>query len=208
VLSSCGSGGGVRKRDSEGNLVPTERELDPASTLYSDKIDAAEKGDCSADTISVMTCFAYRGHGYEGAQATLGQCMLRDGKTDEGVVWLKRAADAGWPEAQKTLATLYLDGKGVSQSNVEAAFWTNLYSRNPSLLSLGVQPDAALGQRVREKLSAEEKTEARRRSDAWSPTYWTPTDTLDARTAATCQVRRKNLPKKPSDLIPSTPNPY
>jgi hypothetical protein len=209
-VASCGSGGeGARRRDSDGNLIPSARELDPAGTLYSDMVDAADKGDCSPATLSALTCFAYRGHGYEGAQATLGQCLLRTGKTAEGVTWTKRAADAGWPDAQKALADLYLKGKGMAQSNVEAGFWINLYSKNPSLLSLGVQPDATIAQHVRETLSAEEKTEARRRSDAWLPTYWQPTDQLDAKTAATCHVRMKNFPTKGiPDIGQKSENPY
>jgi TPR repeat protein len=209
LLASCGSSGNARKRDSNGNLVPSERELDPAGTLYSDMVDAADKGDCSPATVSALTCFAYRGHGYEGAQATLGQCLIHTGKTADGITWMKRAADAGWPDAQKSLAGIYMNGKGLPQSNVEAGFWINLYSKNPSLLSLGVQPDMTLAQRVRETLSADEKAEARRRSDSWLPAYWQPTDQLDAKTAATCHVRAKNFPTHEiPDIGQKKENPY
>lgn len=207
LLAACGTGGGHR-RDADGNLVPTAREMDPAGTFYSDTIEAAEKGDCQ-DNIQALTCFAYRGHGYEGAQTMLGQCLMRTGKTGDGVVWLKRAADGGWPDAQKLLAHLYLDGKGVPQNNVEAGFWTDLYSKNPSLLSLGVQPDMSLAQQMRDTLSADEEAEARRRADAWLPTYWQSAEQLDAKTAATCRVRPRRAPQKKLDqFIPQDDSSY
>jgi hypothetical protein len=208
LVTSCGSGGGVRKRDAEGNLVPTERELDPASTLYSDMIDAADRGDCSAENLSVLTCFAHRGHGYEGAQTTLGQCMIRTGDAGNGVVWLRRAADAGWPDAQKALASLYLEGKGVTRNNVEAGFWTYLYAKNPSLLSLGVQPDMSVAQKMRKTLSDEERAEARRRADTWAPTYWESSTQLDAKTAASCRVRMKKMPQKHIPIPTANPEGY
>lgn len=202
-LASCNAGGGGHRRDADGNLVPTARELDPASTFYSDIVEQAEKGNC-AETLPALTCFSWRGHGYEGAQTMLGQCLIRGGKAGEGVTWLKRAADAGWPDAQKILARLYLDGKGVPQDNTEAGLWAGLYAKNPSLLSLGVQPDTKLAEKIREALSADERTEARRRAGNWSPAYWQPTDQLDAKTASTCRVRTRKIPQKPSDaIIPS-----
>jgi TPR repeat protein len=205
-LAACAAGGGHR-RDADGNLVPTAREIDPASTFYSDTVEAAEKGDC-AGNIQPLTCFAYRGHGYEGAQTTLGQCLMRGGQAEAGIVWLKRAAEGGWPDAQKALAKLYLKGTGVPQSNVEAGLWTDLYSKNPSLLSLGVVPDMTLAEEVRAVLSADERTEARRRADNWLPSYWTPSDRLDARTAATCRVKARRAPPKSLDqLIPSPGDP-
>lgn len=203
LLTACNAGGG-RKRDADGNLMPTARELDPAGTLYSDTVEEAEKGNCSPESISVLTCFAYRGHGYEGAMATLGQCFIHNGKAEDGVTWLARAANGGWPDAQKALARIYLEGKNAPQNKIEAGAWANLYTKNPSLLSLGVQPDMSVSQKMRDELTAEERSEARRRSDAWSPAYWQPSDKLDAETAATCRVRTKKLYKKKTiDLIPS-----
>lgn len=198
-VASCNAGGGHR-RDDQGNLIPTARELDPASTFYSDTMEAAAKGDC-ANNIEPLTCFAYRGHGYEGAQTVLGQCLIRAGKTDEGLTWLKRAANGGWPDAQKELAHLYLDGKGVPQDNAEAGLWTYLYSKNPSLLSLGVQPDKAIIQQMRDTLTSQEQVQARGRAEAWLPDYWTPKDQLNAKTAATCRVRPRRAPRKEAPII-------
>ncbi len=205
-VASCNAGGGHR-RDDQGNLVPTARELDPASTFYSDTLEAAAKGDC-ANNIEPLTCFAYRGHGYEGAQTVLGQCLMRSGQAAEGLTWLKRAADGGWPDAQKELAHLYLDGKGVPQNNAEAGLWTYLYTKNPSLLSLGVQPDKSVSQQMRDTLTSEEQVQARGRADAWLPTYWTATDQLNAKTAATCRVRARRAPRKPAPIVNDMNDPY
>ena len=74
-ITAC-SGGATRKRDSEGRIIPTLAEQDPSGTLYARAISNAVSGDCNDDTMNVLTCFAYRGHGYEGAQTALGQCLL------------------------------------------------------------------------------------------------------------------------------------
>jgi hypothetical protein len=200
LLASCGGGSGVqRERDSDGKIIPNARDLDPAGTLYSDTVQKADDGVCDADAIEVLTCFSYRGHGYEGAQASLGQCLIRTGKVADGTVWLKRAANAGWPDAQKRLAQLYASGKGAPQDLVEAATWNNLYLKNPSLLSLGVTPDRSLSQQLHGKLTAEQGAEARRRADAWSPSYWEPDTALNTQTAAVCSVRAKRRMKVSPD---------
>jgi len=205
-LAACGGGGEVRQRDANGKLIPTASDLDPAGTLYAQTISRADGGDCSADNISVLTCFSYRGHGYEGAQTSLGQCLLRGGKTAEGLTWLKRAADAGWPDAQKLLARIYFEGKIARQDNVEAATWNSLYMRNPSLLSLGVRPESDIGDKLRTTLTASERSAADQRISAWAPSYWEPKDALASETASTCRVRTK---QKGPDMkaVESTLNP-
>ena len=104
LLAGCGADGEGHRRSDDGTILPTARELDPAGTRYSDTMDAASVGDCSQEVLSVLTCYSYRGHGYEGAQTALGQCLIKNKKTSEGIEWLTRAADAGWPDAQKALA--------------------------------------------------------------------------------------------------------
>lgn len=210
LLAACSAGGG-HKRDADGNMIPTARELDPAGTLYAETVADAESGDCGGNTINVLTCFSYRGRGYEGAQTALGQCLVRTGKMTDGVVWLKRAANAGWPDAQKHLSELYSAGKGVEQSNVEAATWDDLYIKNPSLLSLGVQPDTSMAQHLRETANPDERAAARERADAWSPSYWQPTEALSAETAATCRVKmRKQRQNVDPDVLvtPGTSGSY
>ncbi|KAB7738724.1 hypothetical protein F2P47_15800 [Parvibaculum sedimenti] len=193
ALAACSNAtGGALRRDTNGNLVPTLEERDPAGTLYANTLAKADGGDCSSETLNTLTCFAYRGHGYEGAQTSLGQCLLREKKDEVGLLWLKRAADAGWPDAQKALAHIYLEGKIAKQDNVEAAAWNTLYVRNPSLLSLGVRPEGNITEELRALLTADERSAADRRVSAWAPSYWQPSDKLSAETAATCRVRMKS----------------
>lgn len=206
ALAACGGAGDGRQRDSEGKIIPTVGDLDPAGTLYSNAISQADAGDCSPDNISVLTCFSYRGHGYEGAQTSLGQCLLRGGKTEEGLTWLKRAANAGWPDAQKLLARVYLEGKLAKQDNVEAATWNGLYMRNPSLFSLGVRPEGDISEKLRTVMSTDERSAAERRVGAWVPSYWQPKEALNAEAARTCRVRTKR--KGPDmDAVDSALNP-
>ena len=49
-----------------------------------------------------------------------GTQMLRDGKTDQGVVALEYAAGAGVPAAMWKLGRIYADGDGVSQDRLRA----------------------------------------------------------------------------------------
>ncbi len=206
ALAACGGGGESHQRDSQGKLIPNAGDLDPAGTLYSNTISQADGGDCSVDNISVLTCFSYRGHGYEGAQTSLGQCLLRGGKTAEGLTWLTRAANAGWPDAQKLLARIYFDGKLAKQDNVEAATWNSLYMRNPSLLSLGVRPESDLGDKLRGAMSSQERSAADQRVSAWVPSYWEPKEALASETARSCRVRTKK--KGPDmDQVDKTLNP-
>lgn len=206
VLGACSDSGEIRRRDESGNLVPTARELDPAGTLYAETVAKSETGDCSPETVNVLTCFAYRGHGYEGAQAALGQCLLRAGKTNDGLTWLRRAADAGGADAQKRLAQIYVTGKLVQPNNVEAATWNKLYLRNPSLLSLGVQPDRSVSERLRETLTPAQSAAADRRVDAWIPTYWQPTEALTGEAASTCRVRARRQRPNIDQYLPKDPN--
>lgn len=69
--------------------------------------------------------------GHLGAQATLGihYCWGEAGSTTvrtpspEGLEWLQKAAKAGYVEAQRNLATTYLQGICVKQDYAEAAKW-------------------------------------------------------------------------------------
>lgn len=207
ILAACSGGGAARKRDADGRVIPTLAEQDPTSTLYAKSVSKAASGDCDQETFDVLTCFAYRGHGYEGAQMALGQCYIAKGKEAEGAEWVRRAADAGWPDAQKLMAMLYLKGEGVGQDPVEGAKWAKLYTRNPSLLSLGVQPDISIAQDFRASLTSEELATADRRMEAWVPSYWTPTSVVDRDVRRSCIVEGRRSGPSPSD-IQSMPNPY
>tara|TARA_R110002124_G_scaffold16240_11_gene69663 strand:- start:2383 stop:3093 length:711 start_codon:yes stop_codon:yes gene_type:complete len=187
-MSACAKGGAGHRRDESGRRIPNERDIDPAGTQYSDTMDKAASGDCSVEIVAVLTCYAYRGHGYEGAQTALGLCQTQNKNAADGVTWLSRAANSGWPDAQKALVGIYLKGEGVDTDRVEAGKWAQLYRKNPSLLSLGVQPDKKIAEQIREELTQSERIEASLKADQWNADFWKPQTALDARTAAICYV--------------------
>lgn len=207
ILAACSGGGAARKRDADGRVIPTLAEQDPASTLYAKSVGKAARGDCDEETFDVLTCFAYRGHGYEGAQMALGQCLVASGKQAEGAEWVRRAADSGWPDAQKLMAGLYFKGEGVGTDMVEAAKWAKLYSRNPSLLSLGVQPDLSFVQDFRGVMTSEQLSVADQRAESWVPSYWTPSSGIDRGIRRACSVEGRRPAPSASD-IQTIPNPY
>jgi len=197
AITACSGGGAARKRDADGRVLPTLAEQDPAGTLYAKSISDAARGECDEGTLDVLTCFSYRGHGYEGAQTALGQCMIAGGEHAEGIEWVRRAADAGWPDAQKLLARTLLAGEITTRDTVEALKWGKLYSRNPALLSLGVQPDRDVALAFQGEATAEQNTEADRQVAAWTPRYWTPTTQVDQTVKRSCEVEgRRPLPAR------------
>ncbi|MEX2248545.1 MAG: hypothetical protein WD671_02835 [Parvibaculum sp.] len=200
AIAACSGGGAARKRDSEGRVLPTLAEQDPTGTLYAKSVSDAARGECDERTLDVLTCFSYRGHGYEGAQTALGQCLIATGDNTGGLDWIHRAADAGWPDAQKLLAQILLAGDVATRDGVEAAKWAKLYSRNPSLLSLGVQPDRDLALAFQGEITSEQNTEADRRVAAWVPRYWAPTSQVDQRVQRSCEVEGRRPPPTRQDV--------
>ena len=207
ALAACSGGGAARKRGADGRIIPTLAEQDPAGTLYAKSVSQAARGECDEETFNVLTCFAYRGHGYEGAQMALGQCLISTGKETEGAEWVQRAANSGWPDAQKLMASLYLKGQGVPQDTVEGAKWAKLYSRNPSLLSLGVQPDVSIAQEFRGSLTSEQAAVADQRAANWMPTYWAPSTAIDRDVKRSCAVEGKRPAPTSADVI-TVPDTY
>jgi len=207
AITACSGGGAARKRGADGRIIPTLAEQDPSGTLYARAVSRAAAGDCNDDTMNVLTCFAYRGHGYEGAQTALGQCYLASGNSAEGAEWIRRAADAGWADAQRQLALLYLRGEGVSQNAVEGAKWARLYSRNARLLSLGVQPDLTVAAEFSGVLSSEENARSEQLAASWMPRYWTATTELDQSVVRSCAVEGRRPPAERPGIV-TTPNPY
>ena len=45
---------------------------------------------------------------------------------EEAFIWLSIGANNGHPECQCNLASMYLDGDGVPESEVDGAYWVNL----------------------------------------------------------------------------------
>jgi hypothetical protein len=201
ALAACSGGGAARKRDADGRVLPTLAEQDPSSTLYARSVSQAARGECGTETFDVLTCFAYRGHGYEGAQMALGQCLIATGQEASGAEWVRRAADSGWPEAQKLMALLYLKGEGVPQDAVEGTKWVKLYSRNPSLLSLGVQPDISVAQQFSGRLTSDQVSVADQRAADWVPAFWTPSTELDRSVKRSCAIDGKRPAPTSADVV-------
>lgn len=200
AITACSGGGAARKRDADGRIIPTLAEQDPVGTLYAKSISDAARGECDDRTLDVLTCFSYRGHGYEGAQTALGQCLIATGSNSEGLVWINRAAGAGWADAQKLLAQLYLAGDVTPRDGVQAAKWAKLYTRNPSLLSLGVQPDRNFVLAFQGEITTGENAEADRQVAAWSPRYWVPTTQVDQNVKRSCEVEGRRPPRTRQDV--------
>lgn len=207
TLTACGGSGSARKRDSDGRIVPTLAEQDPSGTLYASAISRATSGDCDDNTMNVLTCFAYRGHGYEGAQTALGQCHIAAGDAAEGAEWIRRAAESGWADAQKVMALLYVRGEGVEQNPVEGAKWARLYTRNARLLALGVQPDPAVREAFNNTLTREESARSEQLASSWVPSYWSATSEPDQDVLRSCVVEGRRPTPTRRD-IPTAPTPY
>lgn len=207
AITACSGGGAARKRGADGRIIPTLAEQDPSGTLYARAISRAAAGDCNDDTMNVLTCFAYRGHGYEGAQTALGQCHLASGNAAEGAEWMRRASNAGWADAQRQMALLYLRGEGVSQNAVEGAKWARLYSRNARLLALGVQPDLSVAEEFRGVLTSEENARSEQLAMSWVPSYWSATSEIDQNVLRSCAVEGRRPPAQRPEVVTS-PDPF
>ncbi len=194
-LAGCGSGKRV-ERDGNGNVIPSIADQDPIASLYAQSINEADSGKaCSDETLQVLTCFAYRGRGYEEAQYALGECIITaKGDVPTALTWMKRGAEGGNAQAQQSLAQLYAEGKLVSRNLKAAAFWNELYIHNPSLLTLGAVPDGRLADKLSRELSPDEIKPIQQQAQAFTPVYWAPASALDQKTAETCS-RVQGVPK-------------
>ena len=199
TLSACGGGG--PKQDRDGKMIPQIGDIDPSSSLYADVIRKAADGTCSDNDVKVLTCFSYRGRGYEGAQSALGSCLLTRNPAS-GVEWLRRSADAGFADAQKRLAQAYANGTGVPQDKVTAAKWNYLYTRNAALLSLGVQPEMTLSNKLKSELSADQLALGRRQAEDWTANFWEPTEELTKEQTQACKIRPRLRPNVKMDYDP------
>lgn len=123
-----------------------------------------------------------RGRGFELAQLRLGLCLTQgrepsalDTRYLEGLVWIRRAAEANWTEAQGVLAALYLEGAPALSDPAEAAMWLTLYQSRPGLKPIGFAPlDEEEIARLHGLIGDEAMAEGARRAAAWQPSYWAP----------------------------------
>lgn len=151
-----------------------------ANAAYSQALDMRAQGNC-AGAILKLRPVANLGPGYENAQTALGGCLLQEDSKNlssdylEGLTWLRRAADAGWPEAQGTLAIAHSMGPLVIHNGDEAAYWLTLYESNPSRMRIGFTPLPAGDIAAVEKaLTAGEKETGAKRAAQWQRKVWLP----------------------------------
>ena len=191
ALAGCGGGGpGERPRRNEGGVEITGIDgrvtiirpgRDP-NTAYTEGVDFKNQGNCPAAVVKLRPV-AGIGPGYENAQTALGACLLDVGAKasppapdyDEGLTWLKRAADAGWPEAQAALAQAYTFGPQTVRNGEEAGYWLALYETNPTKARVGYTAMAAADVvPIQKALSAEDRARGAKRAVIWERKVWIP----------------------------------
>ncbi len=179
AFGGCGGRRGADSRDdmvvqerADGTRIAVRPGRDP-NAAYIQATELKAKGDCTT-AITLLRPVARLGPGYENAQMALGECLVANGtEREEGLTWLTRAADAGWPEAQASLAAYF--GGTTTRNNEEAAYWLALYDMNPSKARVGFRaPDAAVLGAVRGSLSEPEKAAGQRRAAVWERKLWLP----------------------------------
>jgi hypothetical protein len=137
------------------------------------------QGRCDV-AIPIYRALANQGTGYELAEFNLGRCLLDTAKkapdpaTAESMKreagdWTLKAANRGLPNAQNAMASMYLDGEGVTANPVEAGKWSLLYHDNAARRMYGL-PDTAPALQTRLDAALNEKNwdDARARAQAWS----------------------------------------
>lgn len=149
ALGACSSGDNSGRRTSVpqgGALMQALQVMDVSSRAYSQAIQAKSNGDC-ARAVPQLYGLALRGSGFELAQYHLADCLMQSVErtavsTDylEALVWMRRAAEAGSPEAQAALAAEYLDGPADLRDRQQAAQWYVLYRDNGAKNRPGFKP--------------------------------------------------------------------
>ncbi len=188
VETSCGSGqpsrergGGIVIAGIDGRVAIIRPGPD-ANAAYSEALDLKTGGNCAA-AVAKLRPVAGLGPGYENAQTALGSCLLEADPTDkdlsseylEGLTWLRRAGDAGWPEAQSALALAHAFGPSTIRNGGEAAFWLALYEANAGKSRIGFVPmNAADVAAVGKSLTAAEKQTGAQRAAQWQRKVWLP----------------------------------
>ena len=189
LLDACNSGGGRQgpaRRQAEqyaqgiGGPGRGVRPGPSANEAYIAGLDLRKQGNCKG-AVDVLRGVANLGPGYEGAQFALGDCLsgLAAGANapeyHEAVMWLLRAADGGWTEAQGRLAELYAVGPESVRDKAEAAYWLALYKLGAELPRFGFE--AMPVDRVRAidaVLPPADRDAGRARAAQWQKKAWIP----------------------------------
>jgi hypothetical protein len=191
ALASCGGGrspydrgdrdGGIAIAGMDGRVSVIRPGRD-ANAAYTEGLDLKTKGDC-AGAITKLRPVANIGPGYENAQTALGLCLTTTAAQDtelssdylEGLTWLRRAGDAGWPEAQGELARVHAFGPAAIRNGAEAAFWLTLYQTNASKMRIGFIPIPTADEAAVEmSLSVADRTAGTERARKWVRNVWLP----------------------------------
>ncbi|WP_303981347.1 SPOR domain-containing protein [Dongia mobilis] len=92
------------------------------------------------------------------------------GSMEEGITLLKKAAQAGEPDAQARLGVMYAKGEGVEQSDTEAYKWLSLAARgaSPGVSRVVAETNQVV---VGQRLSAAQRNEAKTESEAAATEY-------------------------------------
>ena len=175
------AGGGIAIAGIDGRVAIIRPGQD-ANAAFSQGLDLKAQGNCAGAIIKLRPV-ANLGPGYENAQTALAACLLDSGARDqdlssdylEGLTWLRRAADTGWPEAQGLLARAHAFGPRAIRNNAEAAYWLALYQTNPSKSRIGFTPLAAADMEAVDKaLTQDEKSAGAARALQWQRKVWLP----------------------------------
>ena len=128
-----------------------------------------------------------------------GQRAWEAGRPGEALTQWQAAADAGDRRAMLALGRLYLKGLGVLQDYVEAHKWFNLAASRGETAALGERDALA------EKMTPEERAEARKLARAWRPVASGTTRTPDA-SGAPRTTAAEPAPPPPSATPPPPPH--
>lgn len=193
-VSACASGGPGGKRPGgkgggrggdRGGEMQQGASAFPAGTpdfnaLYRRTMEIKAAGDCNAALPALQT-LAQQGHGYDGAQQALGECLIQTAAADsqtaqlEGLIWLRRAAEAGRAEAQGALALFYLNGPLALQDEQEALFWYALYKDSLRRGRVGLVPlEPQQEQILATTFDAAALAQVADAVASWQPIIWTP----------------------------------
>jgi len=156
--------------------------IDISPRLYLRALELKASGNCE-QAIPMFYRLAQRGEGFELAQFHLGECMMRAAEQTPsdtgfltGLVWVRRAAEAGNPQAQATLALFYLGGPEALRDREEAALWFALFERNPARKRPAFSSPLSDSDReqIEAALGAELRAQAAERARNWTRSVWAP----------------------------------
>jgi len=161
-----------------GSQVVRERQLERetkesrSTGTYWSPFELARQGRC-AEALDDLKQLANLGRGYESAQHVYGRCLIELGNREDGLGWVRRAANAGLAAAQATHLELYLaDGIGY-MSHETAAMWLYLYENNPLRLRIGARArlEPSVLTSVRGRIPRDDYLAGISLARSWTPTF-------------------------------------